>query len=83
MSFDPDDTPAAPTAGPTKAPPLGDLVYLGLKARILGHGFRMGDPLREDEVATIDSVPDRETAAALGQEMGEALRARSVALLNL
>ena len=45
--------------------------------------FALDGSAREDEVATIDSVPDRETAAALGQEMGEALRARSVALLNL
>ncbi|QDL94623.1 GntR family transcriptional regulator (plasmid) [Paroceanicella profunda] len=29
----------------------GDAVYEGLKARILGHDFRMGTPLREDEVA--------------------------------
>lgn len=67
MTFSPDDQPASRS----KAPALGDQVYLGLKTRILGHEFRMGDPLREDEVATWFSasrLPAREALRRLEQE---------------
>lgn len=56
---------------PPKTARLGDQVYLGLKARILGHGFRMGDLLREDEVAawfSASRLPAREALRRLEQE---------------
>lgn len=49
----------------------GDLVYSGLKERILGHELPLGSPLREDEVAgwfAASRVPAREALRKLEQE---------------
>lgn len=49
----------------------GNAVYAGLKDRILRHEFRMGTPLREEDVAGwfgTSRVPAREALRRLGQE---------------
>lgn len=54
-----------------KAATVGNQVYLGLKDRILAHSFRMGDLLREEEVAawfSASRLPAREALRQLEQE---------------
>lgn len=54
-----------------RARSLGDEVYEGVQAKILCHELRMGDPLREDEVASWFSasrIPAREALRRLEQE---------------
>lgn len=66
-------TPPSPDREPddSAARTAGDLVYSGLKARILGHEFKLGTPLREDEVASwfnTSRVPARDSLRKLEQE---------------
>lgn len=63
--------PASPDRDDSLSQTAGDLVYSGLKARILGHEFRLGTPLREDEVASwydTSRVPARDSLRKLEQE---------------
>ncbi|RWR34913.1 GntR family transcriptional regulator [Sinirhodobacter populi] len=58
------------SVGPTPAT-LGHQVYEGLRSRILRHELRMGDPLREDEVASwfcASRLPAREAMRRLEHE---------------
>ena len=63
--------PASPERDDSLSQTAGDLVYSALKARILGHEFRLGTPLREDEVASwydTSRVPARDSLRKLEQE---------------
>ncbi|MER5172388.1 GntR family transcriptional regulator [Thioclava kandeliae] len=62
-----------PQTQPEKHQPQtrGSEIYEGLKARLISHEFRMGDPLREEDVATwfgASRVPARDALKRLESE---------------